>query len=412
MKVSEAVQGASSRYFSASSTAMTSFAIHSGRMFDGMTVHGPTTVFVKEGRITGVDTTGAVPPDSVDVVDLGADAFLMPGLIDSHVHLVFDASADPVSALATMDDTELLAWTRTAAARAIQAGITTVRDLGDRNYLSLVLKAELDQHPEAGPEILPAGPPITTLGGHCHFMGGEAEGATALRAAVRERYERGCEVIKIMMSGGHMTPNSVPPHESQYSLDDLRVVVEEAHRLGLPVAAHAHGTSAIRDALAAGVRSIEHATDGIDLDPALLAAIADSGTLVSATLGAAPGDGIPFVPSPAMVSRFERMRETYRTFYELGAKIVLGTDAGIMPTKPHDVMPYAVAQLSDDGPSALEALAIATSLAAEACNVSDRKGQIKADMDADLLAVTGNPIDDLNRLRDIRAVYRAGIRVR
>jgi imidazolonepropionase-like amidohydrolase len=395
---------------------MTFFAIHSGQMFDGTTSYGPTTVFVEDGRITEVDTTGALPPDRVPLVDLGADAFLIPGLIDSHVHLAFDAGSDPVSTLTAIDDTELLAWMRTAAGRAIQAGITTVRDLGDRNYLSLTLKAELDQRPEAGPEILAAGPPITTPGGHCHFLGGEVEGATALRAAVRERYERGCAAIKIMLSGGNMTPNSVPPHESQYSLDDLRIVVEEAHRLGLPVAAHAHGTPAIRDALAAGVDSIEHASfmtaEGVDADPTLLAAIADSDIFVSTTIGVAPGDGTPFVPPPAMISRLQVMQEARRDLYKLGAKIVLGTDAGIAPIKPHDVLPYAVAQLTDDGPSSLEALATATSLAAEACGVSDRKGRIKVGADADFLAVTGNPIEDVDRLRDVRAVFQAGVRVR
>lgn len=386
-------------------------------MFDGTAAsYGPATVLVEDGRITGVDTSGALPQDGVPLVDLGADAFLMPGLVDCHVHLGFDAGSDAVSTITAIDDTELLAWMRTAAGRAIQAGITTMRDLGDRNYLSLALKAELDRNPEAGPEILAAGPPITTPGGHCFFLGGETEGATALRAAVRERHERGCAVVKIMLSGGNMTPGSIPPHESQYSLDDLRIVVEEAHRLGLPVAAHAHGTPAIRDALTAGVDSIEHASfmtaEGVDADPELLAAIADSDVFVSTTLGVAPDDGTPFVPPPAMMRRLESMKEAFTNLYKLGAKIVLGTDAGIAPVKPHDVLPYAVAQFTENGASSVEALATATSLAARACGVADRKGRIAVGADADLLAVTGSPIDDLDRLLDVRAVFRAGVRVR
>jgi imidazolonepropionase-like amidohydrolase len=392
---------------------MTSFAIRAGRMFDGVSLQGPATVFVAEGRITGVDTSGARAPDGVHLVDLGPDGFLMPGLIDSHVHLGFNAGSDAVTAFTTADDAELLAVMRAAADKALLAGITTVRDLGDRDYLTLALSAELDQRPGGGPEILSAGPPITTPGGHCHFMGGVAEGAAALRAAVRDRHERGCAVVKVMASGGNMTPGSAP-HESQYSLADLRIVVDEAHRLGLPVAAHAHGGPAIRDALAAGVDSIEHVAfmsqDGIEADPALLAAIARSTTFVSETIGFSPGNGVGL--PPAVAGRLDDIQQIYRRLNGLGAKIVIGTDAGIMPLKPHDVLPYAVAQMPADGSSPLEALTAATSLAAHACGVGDRKGRIKVGADADLLAVAGNPVDDLNRLRDVRAVFRAGVRVR
>ncbi|WP_440098815.1 amidohydrolase family protein [Streptosporangium sp. H16] len=394
---------------------MTSLAIHAGLMFDGTSLSGPATVFVEDGRITGVDTTGVLPPDGVDLIDLGTDTFLMPGLVDPHVHLGFDAGPDPVTAFTTADDAELLARMRTAAGRALRAGITTVRDLGDRDYLALALSAEMGRCPGEGPEILAAGPPITTPGGHCHFMGGAAEGAAALRAAVRDRHERGCAVVKIMLSGGNMTPGSPPPHESQYSAADLRVVVDEAHRLGLPVAAHAHGTRAIGDALAAGVDSIEHATfvtaDGVDADPVLLAAIAGSDVFVSVTIGVVPGDS-PLVLPPEVAKRVQAVHEALRALYRLGARIVLGTDAGIMPAKPHDVLPYAIAQFTAEGPSPLEALTAATSLAAQACGVTDRKGRIAVGADADLLAVTGNPLDDLDRLRDVRAVFRAGVRVR
>jgi imidazolonepropionase-like amidohydrolase len=392
---------------------MMPFAIHTGLMFDGKSVSGPTTVFVEDGRITGVDTSGALPPEGMALADLGPEAFLMPGLIDPHTHLGFDAGPDPVTSFTTADDAELLAWMRTAAGRALQAGITTVRDLGDRNYLALTLGAESERNPERGPEILAAGPPITTPGGHCHFMGGAAEGAADLRAAVRDRHERGCAVVKIMVSGGNMTPGSAP-HESQYSPADLRIVVDEAHRLGLPVAAHAHGTPAIRDALAAGADSIEHVTfmtaDGVDADPALLAAIAASDVFVSLTIGIAPGASMP-IP-PAIAKRMQAVHEAFGNLYKLGATIVLGTDAGIAPVKPHDVLPYCISQLTAAGPSPLEALRVATSLAARACGVSDRKGRIAVGADADLLVVTGNPLDDLDRLRDVRAVFRAGVRVR
>jgi imidazolonepropionase-like amidohydrolase len=185
------------------------------------------------------------------VLDLGADICVLPGLIDAHVHLAFDASSDVVSMINTVDDGQLLAQMAQAARRALQAGITTVRDLGDRNFLTLKLREQLCGWGDSGPEIIASGPPITTLGGHCHFLGGVAEGPWELRAAVRERAQRGCEVVKVMASGGHLTAGS-SPYQSQYELADLRLIVAEAHRLGLRTAAHVHCPQSIADAVAAG----------------------------------------------------------------------------------------------------------------------------------------------------------------
>ncbi|MFL6057119.1 MAG: amidohydrolase family protein [Actinoallomurus sp.] len=383
-------------------------------MFDGTTASGPATVLIDGGKIAAVESGSAPIPMGARVVDLGPDSFLMPGLIDAHVHLAFDAGPDAVTALIEADDATLLTRMRGAAARALRAGITTLRDLGDRNYLGLTLAAELTR-PGAGPEIIAAGPPITTPGGHCYFMGGEAEGAEALRAAVRERHERGCGVVKIMASGGNMTPGSLP-QDSQFSLDDLRVVVKEANRLGLPVAAHTHGVQAIRDAVTAGVNTLEHVSfwtaEAVHADPALLAAIADSDVVVSMTLGEAPVNGRVMEPRPAVAKRLPQIKGASRRLHELGATMVVGSDAGIAPFKPHDVLPYGVVQLTDLGFSPLEALASATSVAARACGVEDRKGRIGVGADADMLAITGDPLQDLNRLRHVRAVFRAGIQVR
>jgi imidazolonepropionase-like amidohydrolase len=168
------------------------------------------------------------------VLELGSDVCLLPGLIDAHTHLVFDASADVIAALGAVDDTTLLTQMTGAAHRVLQAGITTVRDLGDRAFLALRLREQLEASGQPGPEIVASGPPITTHGGHCHFLGGVADGPQALRAADRERAERGCEVVKVMVSGGQLTPGS-KPYESQYELAELRVVVAEARHL-----AHAH----------------------------------------------------------------------------------------------------------------------------------------------------------------------------
>ncbi|MEV7996643.1 amidohydrolase family protein [Streptomyces sp. NPDC086077] len=375
---------------------------------------GPATVHVAGDRIVGVDRTGALPTDGTEVIDMGPSACLLPGLIDTHVHLAFDAGPDPVTSLAATSDSALVAHMRAAARSALLAGVTTVRDLGDRDYLSLALKAELTQHPERGPEILAAGPPLTTPGGHCHFLGGEVEGADSLRAAVREHHARGCAVIKIMASGGHMTPDSVPAHDSQYDLDDLRVVVDEAHRLGLPVAAHAHGLRAIKDAAEAGVDSLEHVSfltaDGVASDAELVDTLVRKGTFVSLTLGLDPSVALQL--PEGMAAQVDALLDTYRHLHKAGAHVVVGSDAGVAPWKPHNVLPYGVADLAQLGVSPLAALTSMTSLAARLCRVEGRKGRIAADADADILVVDGDVAHDPAAVLNVQAVFRAGVRVR
>lgn len=387
-------------------------ALRAGMLFDGSSVRRPGTVLISEGRIVDVDVSGTPPPATATVVDLGPGTCLLPGLVDAHVHLVFDASKDPIETLAAAGDAEVLEAMRAAARRMLRAGITTVRDLGDRSFLSLALRAETAERPDAGPHIVAAGPPITTLGGHCHFLGGVAVGAEALRAAVRERAERGCDVVKVMASGGNMTEGS-SPYDSQYTAADLRTIVDEARRFGLPVAAHAHAPTAIADALAAGVATLEHVTfmsrDGVDADPALLSTIAAGDAFVSVTYGVMPTN---FPMSPVMASRLEDMLAAQRVLYKRGAGIVVGSDAGIAPSKPHDVLPYSPTMLIDLGMSPTEALSTITSVAAQAIGLAGRKGRLGAGADADVLAVNGDPLQDVSRLRDVRAVFRAGVQVR
>jgi imidazolonepropionase-like amidohydrolase len=389
----------------------TLLAVRASRMFDGDRCFGPSMVLIGGGRIVDVDTTGAAPPPHAEVLQLVRDVCLLPGLIDAHVHLALDASADVVAGLDAVDDGQLLAQMAKAAGQALRAGITTVRDLGDRSFLAVRLREQFDPC-DPGPQIVASGPPITTRGGHCHFLGGVATGASELRAAVRERAERGCEVVKVMVSGGHLTPGSTP-HESQYDLADLRLIVAEAHRLGLSTAAHVQGPRSVADAVRAGFDTLEHVTfvtdEGVAADPATIAAIVGSGAVVSATVGEVPGVGdLPI----AIASRLEIVIESWARLHRDGARIVPGTDAGIRRSKPHDVLPYGLAALSGLGMTNLEALRAATTVAAGACGLTGRKGQLIRGADADLLAVTGDPLRDIRALHDVVAVIRAGRRVR
>jgi len=383
-------------------------ALRAAWLFDGMSsalVHDPLVV-IDGGTIVTVDS-GVAAPDGVDLVDLDGAA-LLPGLIDTHVHLAFDASTDPVGALAGRDDEAAVAAMIRAGQTALRGGVTTVRDLGDRDYLSLELRGR-----PGLPTIVAAGPPVTTPGGHCHYLGGVAEPTEAgVRAAVREHVERGVDVIKIMASGGGLTPGTCQ-HLPQFTPEVLRAAVDEAHRHGLQATAHAHAVGAIADAVAAGADGLEHVSfwteDSVDAPAELIQLIADRRTVVGATLGMMPVPGR--LPPPEIRARMPLLMANLRRLYEAGAPMVAGTDAGIAPVKPHDVLRRAPDAMREIGIGQAEALRIITSVAAGVIGLGHRKGRIAPGFDADILAVDGDPIADPEALHRIRAVYARGMAV-
>lgn len=383
-------------------------ALRADRVYRGAGDCGPGVVLVEDGVITDVRPTVGSRP--LDITDLG-DVTVLPGLIDSHLHLGFDASVDVLTPLLQDSDDVLLQRMAANARTALVAGVTTVRDLGDRRFLSLDLRERLRAAPSLGPELLVAGPPLTRSRGHCWFLGGEADSVEELRAAVRERAERGCDVVKVMVTGGALTPG-FGPHESQFDAGLLAAVVGEAHAVGLPVAAHAHGPDGIRDSVAAGVDSVEHCTwftaDGVDVDWSVARSMAAAGTVVGATLGQRPGG----TPLPAVAARLQTYFSTVVELIRLGVPVVCGTDAGVSPAKPHDVLPRGLLTLTDRGVPFADALATVTTSAAVLCGVDARKGRIAAGYDADLLAVRGDPRQNPAALLDVDRVYRAGVRVR
>lgn len=391
-----------------STSASARFGLRAGRAFDGERPVGPCVVEVDGTRIAAVHTDRR-PPAGLEVVDLGADATVLPGLIDTHMHLGLDASTAAVEHVSEATDDELTTQMRAAARRALTAGITTVRDLGDRRYLSLPLREELAADPRSGPRLLAAGPPITTPKGHCWFLGGEVSGTDGLRRAVAEHAERGVDVVKVMATGGELTAGT-SSGAPQFDVGELRVLVAEAHRRGLPVAAHAHGAPGIANAVAAGVDTVEHCsflTDrGVEPDEDVIAALAASDVVASLTLGVVPG--LPV--SPRVAANLPKLTALLRLIVGSGATFVLGSDAGIAVAKPHDMVPYAVAHLAE-ATGAVDALAAVTSRAAWACGVGDSAGRLAPGYEADLLAVRGDPVADIHALLDVVAVYRAGVRV-
>lgn len=384
-------------------------AIRAARLFDGASSHDNPLLLVDGGRIVDVHYTGAPVPEGYQLVDLG-EAMLLPGLVDAHIHLVFNASTDPVGHLADVDDDVLLAEARVAARRALAAGVTCVRDLGDRSYLGVRLREEFAADPAAGPDVVPAGPPITVLNGHCWFLGGAVSGMDGVREAVRERTTRGASVIKVMVTGGRMTAGTAMD-ECQFTAAELRAAVDEAHRQGLPITGHAHGRDGIAAAVRAGFDGVEHASfftgTQVQPDPAVIAALATSGTVVS---GGLPG-GVPGVPVPPVMAALRPQGVgLLRLMLAAGVRFVVGPDGGIAPHRPHDVLPYAIADLSAVMSTA-QALSAATHGAAAACGLGERKGRLARGYDADILAVAGDPLADITALRRPVAVFHRGARV-
>lgn len=378
-------------------------ALRAGRAFDGEhSLAGPVTVITENGTIKAVEQ-GHPDVPGAEVVDLGT-ATVLPGLIDTHVHLGADSENGALERLPGFSAEQLDAVIKDSLARHLRAGVTTVRDLGDHQW------SVIEQRGRHVQRILGSGPPITCPRGHCWSMGGETSGDDALRRAVRERAERGADIVKIMASGGFATPGT-DVSDCQFTEHELRVVVEEAHAHGLPVTAHAHSLAAAQRAVAAGVDGVEHLsclTDrGMQVPPDLMDALAEADIAVCHTLG------VTQEPPPFIKQAWEKIGMSYATkismaglMYDHGVKTVAGTDGGIGSGKPHGALPYSVADLVKGGVPNAGALAAATSQAAKVCGVT--KGMLKPGWDADIIAVRGDPMRDISALHDVTTVVIGG----
>ena len=396
--------------------------IRSAGLFDGERfLPGPATVVVENGTTAGVEPGWPDPPEHAEVLDLG-DATVLPGLVDTHVHLVGDSEWGALDRVAGYSPEELASVVEESLQRQLAAGVTTVRDLGDRDWVAVEHR---DRQRRDGarrePTLLTSGPPLTSPQGHCHYMGGEVEGQDAIARAVQERADRSVDVVKVMTSGGMTTPGT-DVLRTQFTSEELTFLVEEAHRHGLPVTAHAHGLPAVEQALAAGVDGLEHCTclteTGMSIPDEVLDTLAARGTPIGAGLGVPPREAMEKAP-PGLRAMFERAGLTPERFRQLrldmvrrmhegGARFVAGRDAGISPFLAHGSLHEGVAFLVEAGATVEQALAAATSLAAEACGVGDRKGRLRRGFDADLVAVRGDLAHGVSRLTDVSAVVVAG----
>ena len=404
-------------------------AIRGEFAFDGERfVDGGATVIVDGKKIVGVESASYALPDGCPVTDHGA-ATVLPGLIDAHVHLVADSGPMALDRVPGFSDEQLDAVVTEALERHLAAGVTTVRDLGDRRFNVVERRDRQRARDDGLPWIVASGPPVTSAGGHCSYLGGEVATREEIAAAMHERVERGVDIVKVMASGGMATPGT-DVSAPQFSHDDLRLLVEEAHRAGLPVTAHAHAAAAIDQAVQVGVDGIEHGSYLVSGGPAglaglmnvhatdqQLASLAASGIPVCPTLGGFTPELFKNAPPhvtqmladagvtpedivATQLALFDRM-------HRAGVRFVSGTDGGIAPPKAHGLLANAMIELS-----ALvgvpEALVTATRRAAQSCGLGDSKGRLRPGYDGDVVVVDGNLAEDVAALGRVRQVVLRG----
>jgi len=328
---------------------------------------------------------------------------IMPGLIDSHVHLGFDGGPNPAARMRSETDEQQLVLMLHSARDLLGVGVTTARDLGARAYLDVVVRDAIAAGLARGPRMVVAARPITVTGGHCWFMGGEADSEDELRRIVRTHHKRGADLIKVMSTGGFMTTGSAPWY-AQFTRAQLAVIVEEAGRVDKPVAAHAHGIEGIHRAVEAGVTTLEHCsfvteTNERRFDEALADRIAERDIFVCPTINV----NAPYVAELTGIVVGEHLK----AMHEMGVRLIAGTDAGIDNT-PHHQYIGGLEYLVTLGFRPADVLAMATTEAAAALGVDAITGRLAAGFDADLIAVDGDPSTDIAALGKLRRVIARG----
>jgi len=365
------------------------------------------SVVVEGGVITAVvDDARAPRGNGLDL----AGYTLLPGLINCHVHLCFGAEADPVRPLRE----EPLALTAIKALlrarETARAGVTTVRDLGGREYVEIAARRAIQEGLIDGPRILAAGRPVCMTGGHGHWLGREADGPDDARKAVREQLKAGADVIKIIATGGVMTPG-VEPGSPQMTLEEMRAAVEEARKAGRRTAAHAMAATGISEAIDAGITSIEH---GVFLTEEIVAHMRRDGTFLVPTLNAptaiAAGGLAAGIPQ-FMVRKSEQVVPAHVASFQLahraGVRIAAGADSGT-PLNFHGSLLPELALMVKYGMTPLEAIRSATVTAADCLGLGEVTGRVAPGYAADLIAVAGDPAERIEALADLKLVLVNG----
>jgi imidazolonepropionase-like amidohydrolase len=383
-------------------------ALRAPRLLDG-TGAPPVeaaALLISAGRVAYAGPAAGLPEGAAQAATLDfPGATLLPGLVDAHVHLVASGHPDLAAGLPKSEAERTIAAVVNAR-RQLESGVTLVRDLGAPGDEAVLVGRAVEAGTIAGPRVVAAGPAVTMTGGHIPYLGRVTDGPDAMRAAVRANLAMGARCIKVVATGGVLTPG-VDPREPAYTQPELDALVEEAHRFGLTVAAHAIGEGGVAAALRAGVDSVEH---GMFLDDAAIELFLATGARLSATFSAPWGIlGGPSVPEwikdrarPAA----EAQVRSFRAAVQAGVPAVAGTDAGT-PDNPHGGVAREVAFMVEAGLDVLLAVKAATGEAADLLGVPDR-GVLRRGAAADVLVAGGDVAADVAALGRPVAVFQDG----
>ncbi|MCR9257411.1 MAG: amidohydrolase family protein [Alphaproteobacteria bacterium] len=368
-------------------------------------------VLVAEERIERVAPLAEFEGFAGKVVDTTGQT-LLPGLVDCHVHLMLGGEGDPGSAADKMTPSALVMRALRFAQTSLKAGVTGLRDCGGRDHLEFGVRDACNRGEQLGPTIRAAGRMICMTGGHGNRYGRVADGVDDVVKAVREQVHAGCDLIKIMATGGVMTPG-VNPEDAHYSPEEIAAGIKEGHRFHKHSASHAQGTAGILNAVRGGVDSIEH---GIFMDDACIEEMIAAGTTLVPTLAAVDNivrmkdHGIP----PHAVEKAVRChiahKASVKAFYEAGGKIAMGTDAGT-PYNKHGENPRELSLMADLGMDPMDIITFSTRNGHQLMR-NEARGLVKQGYFADLLLVDGDPLADIQKVADTanhRMVVKNGI---
>jgi imidazolonepropionase-like amidohydrolase len=392
--------------------------LRAGRVLDVHTgKETPAETIVVEGdRITAIAPTGATPAAPGDrVVDLTAYT-LLPGLIDVHTHLTMATDFDPYFELSMTPGKEAILGVENAKT-TLEAGFTTVRNVGANGFTDVALRDEINAGHIPGPHMQVSGPPLGITGGHMdqnllpeqYRVQGEgvADGIPAVQHMVRQNIKYGADLIKIGASGGVLSKGD-DPQASQYTLEEMQAIVADAHRLGRKVAAHAHGAQAIKFAVEAGVDSIEHGSYINDEDIALMK---EHGTYLVPTAYLVDwyreNGHLPALYAQKMADVSVAMKANHKRAIAAGVKVALGTDAAVYPhgLNAHEFDVY----VNQYGMTPLAAIQSGTLNAADLMGWTDKVGSLEPGKWADIIAVQGDPLADVRILQHVPFVMKSGV---
>jgi len=378
-------------------------------LFDGAKTTSDAAIVIEDGEITWVGKRSQIPKTPKGATSRSLEAggrFALPGFINCHAHLTFDGSADFDAEARQSEAAATLKAFRNARITA-RSGVTTVRDLGANGSMVVELARQIERGGLEGPRIIASARGITITGGHGMEVGRIADGADAVRGATREQVAAGAAVIKLFSTGG-VLGEGAGPELAAYSPEETRAAVEEAHRAGIRITTHAHGAGGMRIAVEAGIDSIEHATL---LDQQTIRAIKEKNVALVPTFSALRriienGEALPARVMERARLVATKHQEGVRAAHKAGVRIATGTDAGT-PFNTHERFALELLYLTEAGLSRTEALAAATSVAADVVG-SPKAGRIAAGSWADLVFVDGDALKDLEVLQRPTSVWVRG----